>query len=486
MTSQDLGPLRLADAELRVETTSGDEFVAGGDDPVGGVLEVGIDQHAADKIDQADIALLNNDGRYGTDHRITRGDKIEWWVRLQGESALSRRWTGLVEDVRFERIGPDVREVELTADDYVFGILSDRIVYRVFIDEPIVDILDSLVESKAPELDVDLPEHTVIDETATVASNGQNVLEIAESLAKRAGCLLYGDGTTLRMEPIDELETALTLHSDNTDVAIGGQYSYVEQPDDLVTFVRVDGGDASAVDDVQEARDAWSTITETDRLAVRISPTRSKLDRVELTPRKTGSGESIVARIQRDDGGAPVDPSDRQADIARAEVEPDEPRWIDGDWTEWIFQEHVAHDQDPWLLLETTGEIGQEVAVSTEEEPAYRTHYAFPVIAESSSPSSSERYGRIERSVSDESLRTFDAVQEEVQAQLDEHDRPREEFEFEAASPATFNLEFGDAVRLQFPEDGATGLFAVVDRTDTWGEALDLRSEYLLRSVRSI
>ena len=487
MTSQDLGPLRLADAELRVETTSGQEFVADGDDPDAGVLEVGIEQHAADKIDQADIVLLNNDGRYGTENRITRGDKAEWWVRLEGETELTRRWTGLVEEVSFQRIGPNTREVQLTADDYVFGILSDRVVFRSFFDEPIVDIIESLVNIKAPEITTDLPDTDVIGTETDVVANGKNLLEIVTSLAKRAGALLFGDGTTLRMEPIGNLETKLVLSEDNIDAAIGGQYSYVEQPDDLVTFARVDGGDASAEDDVQEDQDGFETVTESDRKTVRIAPTRSKLDRVELIPRQLNEhDESIRVRIQRDDGGQPVDLSDPNADIASREVEPDDPRWRDEEWSEWLLQEHIAHDQDPWLIIETTGENGQEIAVAGDGTPTYRTFYSYPIIAESTATADEKRYGRVERAIEEPSIRSFEAAQDEANAVVRENNHPREEFTFEAGSPATFDLEFGDAVRLDFPEDGATGQFVVADRSDTWGEAIDLRSQYLLRSVRSI
>lgn len=484
-TPPSVGRPTLAEAELRVETTAGDEFTATGDDRDGGVLEFDVEQHASDQVDQAEIVLANNDGRYGTDHRISRGDKIEWWARLEAESVLTRRWTGMVEEVTWQRLAPDTREVVLTADDYVFGVLTDREVYRVFIDEEIDTIVEDLISAKTPELSTDLPD---IDETATVPSNGQNLLEIVESLAKRANCLMYGDGSTLRWEQIADLERAVTLSEDNLEAAIGGQYSYNENPDDLATFVRVDGGDGAREDDIQETQDDYYTVTDSDRLLVQISPTRSKLDRVELIPRQLpDSSDSISVRIQRDDGtGNPKNPDDSTADIASANLDPDDASWVDDEWSRWTLQEHIAHDEDPWLIVEASGGDGQEVAVDANDKLTYRTFYAYPVLAEQPSPTTEAEYGRIERSIKDESIRSFEQAEDEATATLEKYQYPRETFECEAASPATFDLQFGDAVRIDFPEDGAVGQYVVVDRTDVWGEALDLRTTLTLQSARSV
>ena len=486
--SDRLGSLELAAAELVVHTTDGEEYRIDAGDRQAGVLLATIEQHARDQIDQAEIELLNLDGRYGTDQRITRGDRIEWHTRLAGEAELTHRWSGQVEDVAYRRTSQESRTVTLEADDYVFGILSDRIAFRSFVDEFIVDIIADLVGNEAPELDVDLPSTDEIDDRATVTANGRNVLEVIEELALQADAYLFADGTTLRMRRVRDLETVLSIGEDTADAIIGTDYEYREEPSDLATFVRVNGSDASAEDDTQLDHDAEATVTASDRLAEQISPTRSKLDRVELIPFETGSGESITVRVQRAnaDGTGPVAPDDPTADIVSRTLQPDDPRWTNGGESDWLLNEHVAHDEDPFMLVESTGPDGQDVAVDADGNLRYRTFYAYPILAEASDADAEAAFGRVERSVEDRSLRTITAAGRKAEATLEENNQPRELFSADARSPAVFELAFADVVSLDFPNEAATGRFVVQDRVDTFGQATDLRSRYTFRSLDSL
>lgn len=481
------GRPRLQEAEARFETTHGNTFVAKGDERDGGVELFTIDKHAADLIDQATIGLLNQTGIYGAgENRITRGDQVEWWTRLEGEQSLKRRWTGMIEEVSHQRRPGDVRTVSLTADDYVFGTLSDRLVYRVWDNDSIVDIITD-VATRDAGLSVSLPSESEVTDTATLASNGLNALEVVETMAKRAGLLLYSDHETLVAEEIDQLDTKVTLSEENVTDAIGGNYDHVEQPDDYASFYRVEGGDAAELDDEQETADGWYEVTEDDRLEVQISATRSKLERVELIPRQVEErDEPIVVRIQRDDGGSPANPEDQNADITRQEVQPSDPRWIDEDWSRWIFQAHIIHDEDPWLIVETDGSEGQEVRINESGELTYRTYYAYPVLAESTDTTAENQYGRVERKHEDESVRTLREAQNVADAKIAESNRPREIFSFPAASPSTYRLAFGDAIELNFPKDGAVGRYIVTDITETWGQAVDLRVDITARSEESL
>ena len=466
----DIGPKQLLESELRVwkpGEEDGDPYVvAPGADSDHGVLSVNVSPRINADVDQGTIELANVDGYYGVDQNpVSRGDKVEWWVRLEGESNLTHRWTGMVTEVGYEASGKGVGFLSLDVEDFVFGVLSDRIIYRVFENEQITSIIDQLIDLKAPELTTNLP--NITDRTSIVA-NGLNLLEVIESLALRADCVLYSDGDTLVMEEIEALSPQFTVSPDTDDVSY--PWSVRSNPDDLVTTVRVDGGNANALDDAQETQSSFTTVTSSNRLTHRLSPSRSTADRVEVYTRKTGSEEAINVRIQRDDGGAPVDVGDQSKDIVNAEIQADDGRFADDGWTVFFLDDHVFHDQNPWLILESGGSEGQEVGVDSSGNPTFRTFYQYPIVAEETDSDAESEYRRIERSKSDESIRTFPEASEQARTTLNHNNEPRKEFTADAQSLRLQTLEIGDVVTLDFPREGAVGDYILTERTDSYSE----------------
>lgn len=483
----DIGPKQLLESELRVwkpgEEDQEPYLTIPGDHPEHGVESVSVEPRLQGDIDQGTISLGNFDGYYGVNQNpITRGDKVEWRVALKGDGSYgvnygldfggrSVRWTGLVTETGYETVGPGDGPTQgpsyLTLDtsDFVFQVLADRTVYRVFEDEPIPEIIQALVDLKAPEITTDLVN---ISQTASVVSNGLNLLEVVTSLAVRGDCVLWSEGDSLVMRRVDDLAPQFTISPSTNDISY--PWSVTTNPDDLVNFVRVDGGDANALDDAQETQTGYYTVTDSDRLTYRLAPTRSRADRIELYTRKTGSGEGIRVRIQRDDGGAPLNPGSDSADIVSGKLESDDGRFEDDGWSVFFLDDHVFHDQDPWLIIESDGEAGQDVGVNGSNEPAFRSYYRYPIIAEQSDPQSQNKYRRIETTENDDSLRTFDSAIDKAGEVLEHNNEPRKEFEADAQSPRLQNLEIGDVVTLDFPRVGAVGDYILSSRSDSYAD----------------
>ena len=461
-------------------TLNGPDWVGGiapdittpGDHPEHGVESVSVEPRIQGDIDQGTISLANFDGYYGVNQNpITRGDKVEWRVRLEGENTLSERWTGMVTETTYDTVGPGdgpgqgPSYLELDTSDFVFQVLADRTIYRVFEDEPIPEMIRTLVDLKAPEISTDLVD---IGQTASVVANGLNLLEVVTSLAVRGDCVLWSDGDTLVMRRVDDLSPQFTISPSTDDISY--PWSVTTNPDDLVNFVRVDGGNANALDDAQETQSAYYTVTNSDRLTYQLAPTRSRADRIELYTRKTGSNEGIKVRIQRDDGGAPLNPGSDSADIVSGKLESDDGRFADDGWSVFFLDDHVFHDENPWLIIESDGDVGQDVGVNDSNEPAFRSYYRYPIIAEQSDPHSQDKYRRIETTENDDSLRTFDSAIDKAGEVLEHNNEPRKEFKADAQSPRLQNLEIGDVVTLDFPRVGAVGDYILSSRTDTYGD----------------
>lgn len=478
----------IVSAQLRVfkpdNESDSPDFIVPGDHPEHGLLSFTVSPRARDEIDQGQVHLVNSDGRYGLgEHHITRGDRVEWYAGLDGPgygndygmsygTGMTHRWTGMVGETEHERVARGVAELTLDVEDFVFGVLSDRIVHRVFDNEPIHDIIQTLVDLKADEIDTDLAE---VDETATVVSQGLNVLEIVTSLAKRADCVLVADGTTLVMEKIEDLSPAFTIDMDSGDLQL--PFSVRTNPDDLVNFVRLDGGDANSLDEAQTEQDSWELVTDEQRITQRLRPTRSRADRIEIFTRTvTGSNDRVRVRIQRDDGGSPVDIEDPTADIVNETAVFDTKN---EDWTVLFLEGHTFHDQDPWLIVEAAGHPdiedsdgsdGFEAGINTDNDLTFRTFYRYPIIAEQGDTESQTEFRRIERAKQDESIRTFGGAVDEAENVIERFAQPRKEFQAGVMSERLQSLDIGTMLTLDLPEQGATGDYLLASKQDSWAE----------------
>ncbi len=174
-------------------------------------------------------------------------------------------------------------------------------------------ILETVLDDKAPEIGQSQIE--AVSETTDFFADGTEVFTIVEELAVQGDAILANDGEDLVFKRISdipiEFELARGTGGDISDYEVGGS------DDELANWVRVDGGTGTAIGDEQTTQDSYTTVTESSRLTHQLSTRKSEIDRLELWTRTTGSGEDVTVRLQKDDGGAPIAPDDRQSDIAR-------------------------------------------------------------------------------------------------------------------------------------------------------------------------
>ena len=464
-------PRSVVDAEIDVykppNTSDTPDFTVPNDD----IHQISINQRLHGLKDKGTIQLSNEGGKYATgDNTITTGDKIVVRTQLDGESSLSDRWVAIAHPPTYQS-GPGHRTLEFDASDYVFQVLQWRLYFNAFESKPISGssdaILETVLSDKAPE--IGQGQIQAVNETTDYFADGTDLFSIVEDLAIQGDAILTNDGEDLVFKPQSDISTKFGLtRGRDGDIS---EYEVSGTDDELANWVRVDGGTGTAVGDQQTTQDSYTTVTESSRLTHQISTRKSEIDRLELWTRKTGSGEDITVRLQKDDGGSPVAPSDRESDIARRTLA--SPFVSDGDYTSFLLPEHTLPEPNPWVIVETDGDTGQEIGVdSSTGDPTYNAHFPFPLNVRTSNEGSVEEYRKREDRIKNDQLDTRTATQKEAQSFLEHRMEPRQTLSAEAMSVRAHNLSPGEAVSVDFPKDRAQGSFLVTEVSDEYNGTL--------------
>ncbi|WP_436933700.1 hypothetical protein [Halovenus marina] len=451
-----------------------------------GIQSVDISERAQGEIDQGSITIDNTDGTYD-DLGLTTGDRLEFDVALAGGGGLSRRWTAIAKPPTYTLEGARRRQIEIPARDFVFATLSWRQAYNDFEDRQIAGsdtaILDRLLVTDAPE--IDRSQIATVAQTTDLFLNGRDLRSvIVEDLAPIADAVVAQDGTSLVFEPLSEISVKhpLTPGDFRNEISISGS------DDDLITLVRVDGGTDYAVDDEQTTQSTTTRVTETDRLTTRINTRKSEVDRVEVyTQRDSGSSDKLVVRLQADDGGAPIAINDRTSDIATKELASD---FLDSDGlTTFILPDHtLPPDENPWLIVEATGSTGHDVGTDGSGNMTYTASYPYPLLTRARDSGAADEYRRRDERITDDSLGTFQAVQDKATSRLRHATRPAWQISGEAESLRAHRLTPGDVVDTTAtdwqgaPVDGA---YIVTERATSY-DAARLTTDLTLQEASSL
>lgn len=459
-------PRPVVDAELEIykpgnTSTTPDTTVPGPD-----IETVELTTRLQDLIDRARITLQNQGGAY-TD-AITSGDRLRFLTRLDGEASLSHRWTGLARTPHRTETGPATQQLELEADDFVFGVLDSRIVVNSFEERAISGasdaILETILANEAPE--IDRSQIQSVGVSTSVTWNGVSLLEAVRELAKRGDAVAANDDTSLVWTRLTDVATAFVLQARDRGLA-----SVNEDDDELANAVRVEGGVGTNVDDSQTTQDSYTTVSSSNRLTHQLSTRKSEVARLELWTRPTGSGDNVVVRLQKDDGGAPVAVSDRESDVARKTLASD--FLANDDYTTFLIPSHTLPEPGPWLIIESDGSTGQDIGIdSASGAPTYRAYYPYPLASVVEAQASIDRYRRREPApIRDETLETRQRTNERARAELRHRREPHAQIEFPAESNRAHNLAPGDVIRVDEPELGLAADCIVTERQDTYDGA---------------
>jgi len=443
----------IVNAEIEVykpdNTTTTPDFTV----PKTDIYGISINQRLQALKDKGSIRLSNEGGKYatGTD-TITTGDKIIVRTQLDGESSLSDRWTAIAHPPTYQS-GPGERTLEFDCSDFVFEILQNRLYFDAFENAPISGSSDAILETalsdKAPEIGQSQIES--VNVTTDYFADGSDLFSLAEDLAIQGDAILSNDGEDLVFKRIGSIPTKFALargqDGDISDYEVGGS------DDELANWVRVDGGTGTAIGDEQLTQDDYTTVTESSRLTHQISTRKSEIDHIEIWTRTTGSGEGITVRLQKDDGGSPIAPSDQQSDIVRRTLA--SPFISDADYTTFLLPEHTLPEPNPWIIIETDGGTGQEIGIdSSTGDPAYKAYFPFPLNVRTSNQQSVDEYRRREKRVKNDQLGTRTATQQQAQSILNHSSEPRQTLSADAHSVRAHNLSPGEAVSVDFPKTG--------------------------------
>jgi len=455
----------IVNAEIEVYKPDNSTDTPGFTVPKTDIYEIRIRQRLQALKDKGSIRLSNEGGKYatGTD-TITTGDKIVVRTQLDGESSLSDRWTAIAHPPKYQS-GPGERTLEFDCSDFVFQILQDRIYFNAFENRSISGSSDAILETalsdKAPQIGQSQIE--AVNETTDYFADGSELFSIVEDLAIQGDAIVTNDGEDLVFKPQSSITPKFSLErgqdGDISAYEVGGS------DDQLRNWVRVDGGTGTAIGDQQTTQDSYTTVTTNSRLNHQIQTRKSEIDRLELWTRTTGSGEGITVRLQKDDGGSPIAPSDRQSDIARRTLA--SPFIADADYTTFIFPEHTLPEPNPWIIVETDGSSGQEIGVnSSTGDPAHKAYFPFPLNVRISDQDSIDEYRKREGRVKNDQLGTRTATQKVAQSYLEHSSEPRQTLSADAMSVRAHNLTPGEAVDVDFPKDRARGSFLVTEVSD--------------------
>lgn len=433
-------------------------------------------------VDEGSVTLYNTGGRYtgGSGYGgglysggystvdVRDGDRLELWTQFEGESGLSRRWTAMVRYDRFERLEARESRAHYNLDDYVFGVLNFREIRQSYEDQAVAKapsdgddgILNEILQEEAPEIDRSGIETFSVG--TSVYYTGKSLLDVVSDLASRGKAYAASDGTALVFAPLRDLSVDFTLTADDH-----GPLENQVNTSMLANEVRVDGGEQSAVDDEQTTQDSYQTVTASSRLTHQLQTRKSEVSRIELWTNPTGSGESVVVRLQADDGGSPQDPSSKETDIARRTLTKN--FLASDDYTTFLIPEHTLPDRNPWVIVESSGSTGQDIGIeSASGEPTYKAYYPYPLNSVIEDPSSQDKYRRRTHSVRDDNLQSRRATTDLASSTLRRRQQPASKIQFEARSNRAHSLAPGDLITVQEPVERVDGDYVVTETRDRY------------------
>lgn len=433
------------------------------------INDASITRRIQNKKDKAGIQIFNGTGRYSGD--ITPGDRIEFHAQPEdglraygtgkyGTGAYSettRVWTGLVSNLTYQRQHPTKTTIDLQCEDFVFGVMAMRIVYNVFEDTQISGsssaVLETLLSNKAPEIKTGLI--GTISENTDVFINGKNLLDAVMDLARDGDAVLASKDQSIVFTPESDINSKFDLKKSDTFTE-----SVRVNTDNIANNVRIDGGKGHDVDTSQTNHSNTITVTSTNNVTHQIKTRKSEIDRINLyTKADRTAGDSIIIRLQKDAGGAPIAPNDESSDIVKKQLS-SEFLATDG-WTKFIMPKHTLPEPQPWMILESDGSTGQDIGADANGNPAFKAHYPYPVSIRLEDRESQEEYRERETRIKDESLATFTAAKRVAEAKLQHDSEPERELNFEAKSDRAHNLDPGEAINANFPDITATGDYIV-------------------------
>jgi len=432
--------------------------------------------------DRARFAIDNDGAVYNSD--VTIGDRVQFYTQLEGESSLSKRWTGMVVDRQFNIGAGDTNTLTLVLEDFVFAVLSRRFITNVYADGVQLagtssSVVNDMVATEASELKTagvdSIPDKVELEYQRT------NLLDALGELAKRYDAVLTSAGVDVVFKKRGSLPTEFQLR---TIDRMGG-FRSGETNRDMVNDVVVDGARETALDIEQTQQDSFETVTDSNRRTEQLDVRKAQIASVELYVKKGPDDQDLLVRVQSDDGnGNPVDASNEKSDVTQAKVPgfdlPTE------DWFKVELPDHKLQDPNPHVLVEATGSTGHEVGYdSGTDDLTYRVNYYYSVTPNARDPNSVINNRRHEGRYRRETIRGDAEGDDIAKGIINRRSKPQRTLRFGADSVRAHNLDAGEVVYVDEGKASVDEDMVVFSKRERY-DGLDLGTAVELRSKRSI
>ena len=460
-------------------------------------------------------------------------------------------------------------ELSVSLVDFVTGILGWREATGSFEERPLSvnerdpgeyrprdGVLNTLLMDEAPEIGRE--SLITIDEPVTIEYHETNLLDALVELGQMHETLIWGIDTRLYAIPLDEIilrsrflgpgyglspygadpgdiigyrgrygelygedygstplfeggdKTQYGGERSHTDLTVTagdtqGAISYDIDDGGLANRVRVNGGTGAALDHQQPWVDSFVEVTEDEPVMALVPVRKAQARKIVIYTRAKPAGQLSV-RIQKDDGGQPVNLDSDTSDLSRHTLEH---HFLSPDgWTTFIMPNHRYHVPEVWVIVEGRADEEQnhEVAIGYPDAPrdpdalpplpehgfeqgedstdnpleyavsgngdsvlTHRLYYPFPLAVRVDDGQSQRKHRRRDLTHSNDHWVDRDTVVDEARRRVTQYAWPDETVEFEAASVAAHGLAPGMGFIMDRPRLGLDNeVFVVTDVEQTY------------------
>lgn len=433
--------------------------------------------------DEGKIVLSNDEGEYTIDDEINSGDRLHFWLTLDtyivswgtetwGDGAWGGeldRWSAMVRDREMEYLGPNTSDLTLSCEDFALSIASKRRVYNTFRGIDASGHSDAVVETMLDNNAEEIGQSriTPISNDVWITFDGDTLLDALTEVSRRANAVMRGRKGDLIFKPLDGITREFELQG--TEI---GRLKTKEVDSGMVNRVRIDGGEATALETSQENQSSYTAVTESTRATFQINTRKAELAFIELWTNPTGSEEAVTVRIQKDDGGAPIAPGDESSDIVSATL--DHHFLANDDFTTFLLGSHTLPEPNPWVIVETDGSNGQDIGTDSNGNETYKAHYGFNLTVRNTNRTSRNQYRLREGRIKDDAIQSPEEAHDIAEDKLNHDSVPEHTVEAPADNDRTHHLSPLDMVYLNFKREQAVGDYLVTERNDQYdGSVLD-------------
>jgi len=472
----------VVDAELRVfepGNTSTSPSDADATIPDTDIGYVNIENRLQSVKDTAKIEL-DNDGASYTDS-VDIGDRVQFRTRLEGESSLSHRWTGMVRPMSHTVTGPASQDLELTLEDFVFAVFSMRFTTESF-DEVQVSgtsssIVDTLLRENASEIGTSRVD--TVTRGLSVQYQRTNLLEAFRRIREQTPVVMASDGVDFVFTERSSLSTEFELDSSDRI----GEWSHEETDKNMANEVLIDGVRDTGLDVEQTSYDSTERVTDSNRRTQQVNVRKGEIAGVSINVDPYDPDDALVVRLQANDSGSPKAPGNKNSDLARSKIPASEVT----DGMNYVpMPENNLPNPDPHVLIESDGSGGHDVRYdSSTNETAYRIFYYYPIVVGARSNSSITQYRRREGRYRRESVVGESEGENVVQGIIARRQTPGGEVSFTADSLRAHNVRPREVIDVDESTVDANGNYVVTSVVDTY-DGLRLRTEVTAKTRENV